>query len=248
MRNWIGQVRAGLAFRVPGTDRVEIRRPMRDEAVRRHDDLEWCPDLDLARELRGFRAVDVADDLITTAATTPGARAELGRCAGRDVVEGLPAGAQEIEPALEVGRRQNDSLDLGGHVRDTPEVGGARPRDAFDDVDVAGALELGPQSGPIRDGGVARHVRRHDLDRGVLGCAPAIEARPVHRTGDDAPLLADLEDDAQPIGHDRQPIAGIRAWRPSLTPGRRSRQAPRTPLSAPMSCPGRSCHGARRAS
>ena len=51
---------------------------MRGKPLRRHDDLEWRPDLDLAGELRGFRAVHVADDLVLAAPAIPGSGAELG--------------------------------------------------------------------------------------------------------------------------------------------------------------------------
>ena len=77
---------------------------MRREAVRREDDLERRPDLDLARELLGLVEVDVADDLVAAAAGAARPGPELGRDARRDVVEVGPAGAQEVEPPFEVGR------------------------------------------------------------------------------------------------------------------------------------------------
>ena len=66
-----------------------------------------------------------------------GPGSELAGDPGRDVVEAGPAGAEEVEPALQVACRQDVDLDLGRHVGETPEVGRARPGDALDHIHVA---------------------------------------------------------------------------------------------------------------
>ena len=77
---------------------------MRGEPLRGEHDLDRRPDLDLARELPGLRAVCVADDLLATAPTATRPGTELASDTCHDVVEGGPAGAQEVEPPLQIGR------------------------------------------------------------------------------------------------------------------------------------------------
>ena len=102
-------------------DLPEIRQPVVLAAVRGQDGVRWRPDLDLARELLGLTDVDVADDLL---ARPPGASRsghERAIDAGRDLVEGGPTRAEEIEPSFQVRRGQDVDLDLRRHVRDAPE-------------------------------------------------------------------------------------------------------------------------------
>ena len=127
--------------------------------------------------------------------------------AARHVVEVGPAGAQEIEPSFEVGRRQHPSLDLRRHVGDAPEVGRARSGDAFDHDDVAGPLELAPEPGPFGDADITGEVGQELDDGVVLRRAPAVEAGPVRGTRHDPALLADLEDHAQRVGHGESVLA-----------------------------------------
>ena len=95
--------RAGrLALRVVGTDGVQVRLPMRRQAIGREHDVERSPDLDLPRELVRLREVDVADDLVPGPPAATRAGAELVGDAGRGVVEIRPARLQEVQAALEV--------------------------------------------------------------------------------------------------------------------------------------------------
>src|SRR5450759_6026203 len=93
-----------LAFGVVRADGIEVCLPMRREAVRGQDDLDRRPDLDLARELVRLGAVYVADDLVATPPAAARSRAELLGHVRCDVVEGSPAGAQQVEAPLQVGR------------------------------------------------------------------------------------------------------------------------------------------------
>ena len=74
----------------------------------------------------------------------------------RNVVEIRPAGFEEVEPSIQVRRRQDLALDLGRDVGDAPEIGRARTGDAFDDLEIAGPRERLGQAGALGDGRVAR--------------------------------------------------------------------------------------------
>src|SRR5688572_19828397 len=95
------------------------------QAVRCLDDVGWRPDLDLARELLRLVAVDVPDDLLQGSAGAPWTGPQLGGGPGSDVIERRPARLQELQTPLEVVVRKHDSLQVRGHVGDTPEVGRA---------------------------------------------------------------------------------------------------------------------------
>ena len=173
---------------------------MRREPVRGEDVLERRPDLDFARELVRLGEVDVPDDLVAAPPAAASSRPQLPGDPRRDVVEVGPAGTQEVEPSLQLGRCEHLTLDLRRHMGDAPEVGRARPGHAFDDLHVARPLELAPQPRPLGDPGVPRHVGQQLLDGVLLRRAPAIEAGPVHGARDDPARLADLEDEPQVVG------------------------------------------------
>lgn len=60
----------------------------------------------------------MTDDLVATALTAAGIRAQLGRDPSGDIVEVRPAGAQEVEPQLQVGPPEHLALDLRWQVGD----------------------------------------------------------------------------------------------------------------------------------
>ena len=89
-----------------------------------------------------------------------------------------------------------------GTLGNAPPVGRRVARRALQDVRGDGSLEFGTEADALRHRRVGGHVGEQLIDGLVLGPAPALQARPVHRAGDDPfALRADLEEDAQLVRH-----------------------------------------------
>ena len=178
------------ALGVVGADGIEIGPSMRRQAVLGEDDLARRADLDLPRELLGLGGVHVADGLawLRPALRAPGRSWGRHRAAASSKSPPAPAGGQggargRRRPAP----RARSPTAWWAMPQKSVEL---RARHAFHHLHVAGARDRNLQPGPLRDPGVARHVRQQPVEGVVLRRPPAIEAGPIRGAGHDPAFLA----------------------------------------------------------